>query len=353
MKKSLFIISLIMTVCFAFGCNESEPIPVIIGVKENITVYADDPAELILSTILDGVTTEGGKATEIKVTVLNKDTDTEATELAAGEYDVRYTAANKKVKAVVTALTVKPADTTAPEISGVKDIVVNLGDAVSYRDGVTVTDNDDKNVTFTVDASMVDLTRLGKYKVVYTATDKRGNTASVSAYVTVLEKLDGGEDTSVCTKEELDDLCRSILEDILTDGMTEREKAKAIYDRVYKIKYVSNNDDHNWISRAYKGLTTNKGDCVNYWAASKALLTMAGIPNYDVERVGGTTDHYWSLACVDGKWYHFDACPTSRNYPFKCFLKTDSEVKTYSDSRSDKPNYYTYDKENCPYDVVD
>ena len=353
MKKIIFIILIALTVCFSFGCKENEPIPVIVGVKESITVYADDTRDFIMNALLEGVTTEGGKPTVITVALFEKGTDNEITEISAGEYDVRYAAENKRVEAVFSTLTVKPADTTKPEFEGVKDIVANLGSSVSYRDGVTVTDNDDENVTFTVDASKVDLTRLGKYEVIYTATDKRGNTASVTANVTVIEALSGDQITSVHTKEELDALCRSILDQILTENMTEREKAKAIYDRVYKIKYVSTNDDHNWIDRAYKGLTTNKGDCVNYWAASKALLTMAGIPNYDVERLNGNSEHFWSLACVDGKWYHFDACPTSRNYPFKCFLKTDSEVRAYSDSRTDKPNYYNYDKDNCPYDVVD
>lgn len=353
MKKIiLFIISLSMMLGM-LACNVSEPIPVIVGVKESITVYADDPAEYILNTILDGVATEGGKQTDIRVTVLNKGTDTEAAELTAGEYDVKYTAKNKKVKAVVAALTVKPADTTAPEFSGIKDIVVHIGDTVSYREGVIVTDNDDENVTFSVDASKVDLTRLGKYEVIYTATDKRGNTASVTSYITVIEPLEEGGDSSVCTREELDALCQSILDSILKEGMTDREKAEAIYNKVHKIKYVSTNDDPNWVVNAWRGLTTNKGDCVNYEAASKALLTMAGIPNYSVERVDGKSDHYWLIVCVDGLWYHFDACPTSSKYPFTCFLKTDSEVKAYSDSRTDKPNYYNYDKENCPYDVVD
>ena len=211
----------------------------------------------------------------------------------------------------------------------------------------------DENVIFSVDASKVDLTRLGRYEVTYTATDKRGNTASVTSYVSVIEPLSEGGDSSVCTREELDSLCESILSQILTDGMTERQKAEAIYNKVHAIKYVSTNDDPNWVVNAWNGLTTGKGDCVNYEAASKALLTMAGIPNYSIERVGGNSDHYWLIVCVDGQWYHFDACPTSKKYPFKCFLKTDSEVKEYSDSRTDKPNYYGYDKENCPYDVVD
>ncbi len=352
MKKIIFIISLALIACFAFSCNESEPIPVIVGVKESITVYADDSEEFIQNALIDGVTTEGGKPTEIVIKVYNKGTDTETTLLTAGEYDVHYTAKNKKVEAVITALTVKPADTTAPEFSGIKDLVVHLGDTVSYREGVTVTDNDDENVTFSVDATKVDLTRLGKYDVTYTATDKRGNTATVKASVSVLEPLDGNQGSSVCTKEELDALCQSILDSILEDGMTDRQKAEAIYNRVNKIKYVNTTDDPNWIGRAYTGLTTNKGDCVNYWAASKALLTMAGIPNYDIERLGGP-DHYWQIVFIDGNWYHFDACPTLKTNQFRCFLRTDSEVDAYSATRPDKPNYYAYDKENCPYDVVD
>ena len=353
MKKIIFIILLALIACFAFSCNESEPTPVIVGVKENVTVYADDSSDVIMNALLDGVTTEGGKQTEIVVKVFNKGTDTETSLFTAGEYDVRYTAKNKKVKAVTSSLTVKPADTTAPEFAGIKDLVVYLGDTVSYRDGVTVTDNDDENVTFTVDATKVDLTRLGAYEVTYSATDKRGNTASVTAKVSVLEPLEGGQDSSVCTKEELDALCQSILDSILKPGMTDRQKAEAIYNKVHNVKYVSTDDDPNWIVNAWMALTTNKGDCVNYAAASRALLTMAGIPNYQIERVGGTTDHYWLIVCIEEKWYHFDTCPTSKKYPFKCFLKTDSEVKEYSDSRTDKPNYYGYDKENCPYDVVD
>ncbi len=359
MKKLILLISVIcaalaLTACLG-GSGEAvtTELPVIIGVKSNVTVYADDPAEDIARAMMDGVLTVGGKSFEVKVKILSKTDGSEVTELKEGQYDLRYYCDDPAIEVVKSSLTIKPADKTAPEFSGVKDLVVYLGDNVSYREGVTVTDNDDKNVTFSVDATKVDITRLGVYEVTYTATDKRGNTASVTAKVSVLEPLEGGQDSSVCTKEELDALCKDILDGILTDGMTERQKAEAIYEKVYKIKYVSTDDDPNWIVNAWNGLTTGKGDCVNYAAASRALLSMAGIPNYQIERVGGQTDHYWLIACVDGKWYHFDACPTSKKYPFKCFLKTDSEVKEYSDSRTDKPNYYGYDKENCPYDVVD
>ena len=359
MKRLILIAIAAFTACILCACAggggvvETTELPIIIGVKSNITVYEDDPQELILNALTDGVLTEGGKSFEVKYKILSREDGSEITELKAGHYDVRYYCDDPAIEVVKSSLTIKPADTTAPVFTGIKDLVVNLGQTVSYREGVTVTDNDDTGITYTIDATKVDLTRLGLYEVTYTATDKRGNTTTVTAKVSVIEPLENGGDSPVCTREELDALCRSILDDIITPGMTDRQKAEAIYNRVYKIKYVSTEDDPNWVVNAWRGLTTNKGDCVNHSAASKALLTMAGIPNYQLERAGGTSDHYWLIVCIDGQWYHFDACPTSRKYPFQCFLKTDSEVKEYSDSRTDKPNYYGYDKENCPYDVVD
>lgn len=359
MKKLILLISVIAAVIALSACAGgggeavTTELPVISGVRSNITVYADDSPEFIANALSEGVFTEGGKPFEVKVKILSREDGSEVTELTEGRYDLRYYCDDPAIEVVKSSLTIKPADTTAPEFSGIKDLVVYLGGTVSYRDGVTVTDNDDENVTFSVDATKVDLTRLGAYDVTYTATDKRGNTATVTAKVSVLGVLDGEDQgSSVCTKEELDALCQSILEDILEDGMTDRQKAEAIYDRVAKIKYVNSTEDRNWIGRAYTGLTTNKGDCVNYWAASKALLTMAGIPNYDIERLGGP-DHFWQIVFIDGNWYHFDACPTLKTNQFRCFLRTDSEVDAYSATRPDKPNYYAYDKESCPYDVAD
>ncbi len=330
-------------------------IPVIVGVKSGIVVYEDDPEELLNSLLYDGVKTEGGEPLEVKIKFISKADGTEVTELTAGEYNLRYYCDDEKVEAVKSSLVIKPKDETAPVIEGVTDKIVEINTTVAYREGVTVTDNDDKNVQLEIDSSQVDLSTIGEYTVTYSATDKRGNSASVTVKVTVVNPPDEGVtgEKDVCTKEELDKLCADLLSKLINDGMTERQKAEAIYNHVYKIKYVHTNSQLSWVSNAYVGLTTGRGDCYNYSAASKALLTAAGIPNYDIKRVGGTSEHSWNIVYIDGAWYHFDACPTNKKYPFRCFLKTDSEVKKYSDSRSDKPNYYGYDKESCPYDVVD
>ncbi len=361
--KKIFFIMCIFTLLLALCSCEDTPVAessqvieklVIYGAKSNITVYEDDSEYVIKAAVLDGVYVHGDDTETVKYKIISKQDSSEVLSLSPGEYNIRYYCENPAVEEVITSLTVLPADTTPPVFEGVKDIVVYLGSTPSYRNGITVTDDTDKNVQFTVDASQVDLTKLGEYKVIYSASDARGNTATATATVTVLQPLenDPNEQPTV-TKHQLDQLCKSILNTIIKDGMTEREKAEAIFNKVSKIKYVSTADNSDWMVNAYNGLSTMRGDCVNYADAAKALLTMAGIPNHDIERVGGTSDHFWLIVYVEGEWYHFDACPTSQLYPFRCFLRTDSEVKEYSDSRTDKPNYYNYDKENCPYDVKD
>ena len=333
---------------------ESSTVPaVIFGVKGNITVYEDDAYEDIYAVLLDGVYVESGDNVTVKAVVLSDD-GTELTSFAAGEYSVRYYCENADADPVFSRLTVKEADTVPPDIEGAANKTVYKGGSISYREGVTVTDNDDEDVQLKIDASKVNINEIGEYEVIYSATDKRGNKTEVYITVTVLAapNNDTEQPTDLYTREQLDTLCKSILGTIIKDGMTDREKAQAIYNRVNSIKYVATEESQSWITAAYTGLTTGKGDCVNYSAASKALLTAAGIPNYDMQRIGGTSDHYWQIVYIDGGWYHFDACPTSRNYPLKCFLLTDDEVAEYSASRTDIPNYYNYDRENCPYEVV-
>ena len=58
------------------------------------------------------------------------------------------------------------ADTTPPVITGVQDQTVYVGDTISYKHGVTVTDDKDTDVELVVDNSGVDLETPGTYTVV-------------------------------------------------------------------------------------------------------------------------------------------------------------------------------------------
>ena len=141
---------------------------------------------------------------------------------------------------------------------------------------------------------------------------------------------------------------------ITTPDMTQKQAAKAIFDYVHgNIRYVNTSDKSSWVTAAYVGFTQGKGDCFNYFACSKELLTLAGIPNIDLSRVGGNSDHYWHLVNVGDGWYHFDTCPHPNDYPITSFLLTEAEVREYSAHFSGLwANYYVYDYDACPVTVV-
>lgn len=233
-------------------------------------------------------------------------------------------------------LTVK-LDTEPPVFSGITDKIVYEGDSVSYKKGVTVTDNRDTNISFTVDSSKVNLNKPGTYKVYYTAVDSSENKATESATITVKEL--------VITDEMLWAKVDPILEKITKKSMTKREVAYAIYKWVKSnVSYTGTSDKTDWRKEAYKGIVNGVGDCFTYYAVSEALLTRAGIDNMRVTRVGGKTQHFWNLInCGDG-WYHFDACPNKDK--METFMLTDAEVEAYTKKRGN--NYYNFDKSLYP-----
>ena len=81
-------------------------------------------------------------------------------------------------------------DTKAPVIEGAKDLEVYTDSTVSYKAGVTVTDDMDTKPALTIDNSKVNLSKPGVYEVVYTATDASGNSTSVTIKLTVKAKPD-------------------------------------------------------------------------------------------------------------------------------------------------------------------
>ena len=254
-----------------------------------------------------------------------------------------------------------PADTEAPVISGTRDLEVEQGGSVSYREGVTVTDNVDANVQLQIDASQVNLAEPGLYTVIYSATDSSGNRVEVAIQVTVTAVEEPVESKpaepvmpEVVTQEMVDELADQILAKIVKDNMTRREKAYKVYRYVYQsIQYTGSSDKSDWLRGAYSGFIYGRGDCFNYFACSKALLNRLGIPTVDLERVGGTSRHYWLLVNLGEGWYHFDACWRPSGYAEEVFMFTEAQVREYTELVSAvRKNYYVYDYENCPVEVV-
>jgi hypothetical protein len=233
-------------------------------------------------------------------------------------------------------LTVKE-DTEPPVLYGIQDINVFEGDTVSYKKGISVKDNKDTNVNYQIDTSQVNISKVGTYRVYYTAKDSAGNKATEVANVTV-QKF-------VVTEEMLYAKVDPVLDSIVKEGMTKREIAYEIFLWVNShIGYTGSSDKSSWIKEAYRGIVNGLGDCFTYYAVAEAFLTRAEIDNMRVTRVGGRTQHFWNLVnCGDG-WYHFDTCPHKDK--IISFMLTDAETEAYTKKRGN--NYYTYDKSLYP-----
>ena len=233
--------------------------------------------------------------------------------------------------ATVTAQLTVDIDSRPPEIQGTKDIVIYEGDAVSYRAGVTVTDDRDENPTLEIDTQGVDLSTPGEYTATYTAMDESGNEAAVEITVTVLKRKEG-----YATLEEIDAVVEQVLGQILREDMTTRQQLRAIYDYIRGHSgYVNHSDKEDWRQAGYKLLVQHSGDCFNYFSAGKLLMEKLGIANIDVVKVKNfpeDSNHFWSLVSTDGgeTYYHFDMTP--RNYPIEFFLVTDAVIDEFSEN---------------------
>lgn len=237
-------------------------------------------------------------------------------------------------------LTIKE-DTEPPAILGAQNQTVYVGAKIAYRKDITVVDNRDEQVQLVVDSSAVNIKKPGKYPVIYSATDAAGNTASVTVEFTVIAKP-----KNYVIEEEVFAMADKVLAEILQEEMTEVDKAWAIYTWVKgHLSFVGTSDKSDWIQGAARGFNRGTGDCFVYYALSRVLLTRAGFENLCVEKSAsaGPPMHYWNLVKVNGNWYHFDTCPNYTGYSYTCFLRTDIEVREYSEWCRD---YYSCFLEN-------
>ena len=244
---------------------------------------------------------------------------------------------NSSVVEVAVAVT---SDEEPPVIEGTKDMEYFLGDSISYKSGITVTDNETASPKLSVDNSQVDAAKAGTYPVTYTATDDAGNTTTVTVNLTLKEKPKGYVD-----EETVYDLARKVLKDITNDSMSDMEVAFAIYQWTKtKIAYTGSSDKSSWTKGAYQAFTQRSGDCFNYFAAAKALYDVAGIQNVDVVKSDTShSSHYWSLINLGDGWYHVDCTPRRKVGYF--FMNTDAELEAYSKKNK---NSHIFDTDAYP-----
>jgi hypothetical protein len=233
-------------------------------------------------------------------------------------------------------------DDEPPVITGAVDQKVFIGDTISYRKDVTVTDNIDPDVQLEIDNSAVNLAVEGTYPVVYRAVDQSGNRTEVTVTITVAVKPEG-----YVSEAELYVLIDQVLAEIVKPGMTDLEILSEIFYWIADhINYTGTSDKSDWVKGAYLGITRGTGDCFNYFATAKAFLTRAGYETVPIERVqDAKTRHYWNLVYYNEAWYHFDPLPNLAKYHYVCLLRTDAEVAAYS---KENPRFYEFDRADIP-----
>jgi len=234
-------------------------------------------------------------------------------------------------------------DNEAPVIDGAHNFEAFIGDTIQYFDGVTASDNYDTNPTLDVDNSQVEVTEEGTYPVTYTATDEHGNSSSVTVNLTLRIKPE-----RYYEPEEIYELARETIDlyDICDESMSDYEITMRIFAWVSQnIRYQMDSDKCDWTAGAYDGLTTLRGDCYNYMAVSRAMLGAMGIESITVERYPiYESSHYWNLVCLEGQWYHCDACVflNMTDITYIC-CRTDAELDVGNNS---------YDHDSLPEGVV-
>lgn len=229
-------------------------------------------------------------------------------------------------------------DTVAPEIYGVRELTAYVGEALSYKRGVYVTDDKDPAPVLSVNSADVNLSAAGNYTAVYEATDASGNKTTLSVPVKVMLKT-----ASYVEESTIEEMAQKTVASVVKEGMTKREQVEAIYQWARSsFTYVNHSDKSDWKQGAYTMMQKRGGDCFSYYAVCKLLFEELDIDNIDVRKVknnAGDSDHYWSLVSVDdgNTWYHFDATPRVGSGDDFC-LVTDAFIDAYSNSHKGSHN---------------
>ena len=237
-------------------------------------------------------------------------------------------------------------DTAAPVISGVHVIAVYLGEAVAYRDGITVTDDCDGTIELTVDDSQVNTSAVGEYPVIYTATDRTGKRTTAETKVNVYDNK--------ITEEMLWEKLDPLIEKLELKGQSKEMQVQLIWEYVHDrrtISYSGKSDKGDWVRGAYDAITKKSGDCFTYFSLSKAFFERLGIENMDIFKPadsGKTNSHYWSLVNIGTAsapvWYHYDSTRVV-DQSWESYLMTDSQIAYL---RTERPDLYNTDLSGYP-----
>ena len=261
-----------------------------------------------------------------------------------GETQIRFIILNDKVATIDYYVTLNneklEIDEKEPTITNPFDMTVYTdqnAEEIDYFSYTSARDDVDVTTRLVVDASKVDLSTPGDYKVTYYAYDFAGNEAETSVTYTVAEKKANYTEPS-----KVEALADQVLKNIITEDMTVTEKCTAIYKYMRgNFSYSNSSDKIDWIQAAATGLKRKSGDCFVYYAVAQELLYRSGVESIRVQKnPGHPTTHYWSLVYVPEQgWYHFDTTPRKGGGEFN--LVTDAFLQDYSSKHKESHDFDT------------
>ena len=120
-------------------------------------------------------------------------------------------------------------------------------------------------------------------------------------------------ETGLAALAETDRLAEQVIAQVVTPGMSQREKAEALYAYVtstvsYDQRYYTDKSNMPYESQTALGaLRDGVAICGGYSHAVKLLFEKAGIPCYNVTGKYFNENHMWNIALLDGQWLWFDA----------------------------------------------
>ena len=164
----------------------------------------------------------------------------------------------------------------------------------------------------------------------------------------VLAAWESGDPSSLSEYDRvIYDRCREILSDILTDGMSDYEKERAVY------RWVTGNVTYDYdhydklegasldSSTPYNPLTVGKGICMGYATTFQLLAELAGL---EVIVVPGRAfydreDHAWNMIFLNGQWYCLDVTWDSSNIKYWRYFNVTSRWMSDTNHQWDRTAY--------------
>ena len=138
---------------------------------------------------------------------------------------------------------------------------------------------------------------------------------------------------------EVDQLADQVIAQVITEGMSQWEKAEALYAYVtstvsYDQRYYSDRNSMPYESQTALGaLRDGMAICGGYAHAVKLLFEKAGIPCFNVTGKYFGENHMWNIALLDGQWLWFDATSdrgSTGEFGFLRFALTELDSTKYS-----------------------